>query len=184
MSTGSSAKLLAPYLEPLTEQQRIFVECSLKGMSDIAAATAAGVSVPKKNAYRVKQSKAVQEALKKGIELLATDVMFTRKKAHDMLLDAHSNAQTTTEQVLAINAMIKLHGIAAPEVKEIHQTVHGSIEHHEVKELTDEQLLRIAQLPDNELPAIIEGEYSETSERESGRTEGRKTRKQEKETSS
>jgi len=173
-------KELAPYLEQLTEMQLIFVQCKLKGMTDVASATAAGLSNPQKAGYRFMKSKAVQEAVKVGREALARGVMFDRRKAHEMLMDAHRNAENATEQVVAIREMIKLHGIAAPEVKEIHQTVKGEVVHKEVKELTDEELLRLAKLPTAQLPSIIEGEYQELPDanatREDGGSEARKAR--------
>jgi hypothetical protein len=120
------------------------------------------------------------EAMKAGIEALATEVMFTRKKAHDLLMDAHRNAANTTEQVMAIKEMIRLHGVAAPEVKEIHTHGKVSIEHREVKELTDEQLLRLAQLPTAELPHIIDGEYEVVdAQGADSREEGREAGNQE-----
>jgi hypothetical protein len=159
MTTRQAAKQLTAYLEPLTETQRIWVTCKLKGMTDVAAATAAGIANPKTNGGQFRKSAACMEALKAGVEILANDVMFTRKQAHEMYMDAHRNAANSLEQVAAINAMVKLHGIAAPEVKEIHQHVSGSVEHREVRELTDEQLLQLAKLPDSQMPQIIDGEY-------------------------
>jgi len=158
---AAMAKQLIPYIETLTEMQRIFVEGVLRGLTDVAAATAAGVTNPRANAHKLRKHPAVAEAIKKGKEMFARDVFFDRKKAHDMLVDAHSNAETTTEQVLAIREMIKLHGIAAPEVKEIHQTISGKVEHSQLPTMTDNQLLELADLPDDQLPAIIDGEFEE-----------------------
>ena len=168
------AKELLPFVEPLTDVQRLFVLAKLEGMTDVAAATAAGISNPKSRAYQIAKHPAVIEALKKGIEILATEVMFTRRHAHELLLDAHRNAANTTEQVMAIREMIKLHGVAAPEVKELHTTVKGEIEHREVRELTDEQLLQLAQLPTNRLPQIVDGEY-EVLEDDQGKDGGAKS---------
>lgn len=173
--------------------QRIFVMCKLKGMSDVASATAAGLANPDRNAHNMKKSKSVQEAIRKGIEALANEVMFTRHKAHDLLMDAHRNAATSTEQVLAIRELIKLHGVAAPEVKEIHQKHSGMIDHREVKELTDAELLKLADFSAGEHPSIIEGEYEviegdsspgENNLRENGKQEGREKGEQEEKGSS
>jgi phage terminase small subunit len=155
-----ASKELAAFLEPLTERQRIYVESRLRGLSKMASATAAGISNPKHNAYQFEKRPAVREAIRAGMEALATEVMFTRKKAHDMLMDAHRNAASTTEQVFAIKELIKLHGVAAPEVKELRHQVTGSLKHEEVRQLSDTELLKLAQLPPSELPStVIEGEY-------------------------
>lgn len=155
-----SGKELAKYLEPLTQIQRIYTESRLKGMSKVASATAAGITAPHKNAGRIEESAAVKEALRVGRELLATEIMFTRKKAHELLMEAHANSATATEQIFAIREMIKLHGVAAPEVKELRHQVTGKLEHEEVKRLSDSDLLRLARLPDNKIPQILEGEFS------------------------
>jgi len=158
---GSSvdAKELAKYLEPLTRIQQLYVKARLEGMSKFAAATAAGISNPRANGGKIEKSAAVREALRVGRELLAAEVLFTRKQAHQMLMEAYANADTATEQVLAIREMIKLHGVAAPEVKELRHQVTGKVEHEEVKRLSDSDLLRLAQLPTERVPQVLEAEY-------------------------
>jgi hypothetical protein len=163
-----SGKELAKYLEPLTQIQKIYVECRLKGMSKVASATAAGITAPHKNAGRIEESAAVKEALRVGRELLATEIMFTRKKAHEMLMEAHAHADTATEEILAIREMIKLHGVAAPEVKELRHQVTGKLEHEAVKQLSDADLLRLARLDDDKVPHVLEAEYEIVDD---GRTE-------------
>lgn len=156
----AAAKHLAKYLEPLTEKQRIYATCRLKGMSRIASATAAGcTNNPNSSAKAFDKSVAVQEVLTKGRELLANEIMFDRRKAHEMLMEAHANAETATEQVVAIREMIKLHGVAAPEVKEIRQQISGTVTHEEVTRLSDADLLRLAKLDDDQVPDVLEGEY-------------------------
>lgn len=177
-----SGKELAKYLEPLTQIQQIYVRSRLQGMSKVASATAAGITAPHKNAGSIESSEAVKEALRIGRELLATEIMFTRKTAHEMLMTAHALADTATEQIFAIRELIKLHGVAAPEVKELRHQVTGKVEHEEVKRLSDKDLLRLARLSDDKVPQVLEGEYSivddgrtkplaapDSSEEESGR---------------
>lgn len=156
---SQSGKELAKYLEPLTQIQQIYVRSRLQGMSKVASATAAGITAPHKNACRIEESEAVKEALRVGRELLATEIMFTRKTAHEMLMEAHRNADTATEQIFAIREMIKLHGVAAPEVKELRHQVTGKVEHEEVKKLSDADLLRLAKLSDDRVPQVLEGEF-------------------------
>jgi nitrogen regulatory protein PII-like uncharacterized protein len=127
-------------------------------MSKIASAAASGITNPK-NYQQFEKSPAVQEALSKLRELAANDIMFDRKEAHRLLMDAHANAATATEQVLAIREMIKLHGVAAPEVKEIRQSVEGKVTHEVVRDMSDDELMLLAKLDDEEVPQVLEGEY-------------------------
>lgn len=154
-----ASKQLAPYLEPLTEPQRLYVASRLKGMSKVASAVAAGYAMAESNGNKVELSEAVREAIRVGREALAQEVMFDRRKAHDMLMDAHRNAETATEQILAVREMIKLHGVAAPEVKELRHQVSGSVK-QEVQKLSDADLLRLARLKDTEVPRVLEAEFS------------------------
>src|SRR5690606_3836742 len=138
----------------------LYVKARLEGLSKSAAAAAAGANP--KNSKQFEESAAVQEALRKGMEAFSAEVMFSRRKAHDMLMEAHANASNTIEQVAAIKELIKLHGVAAPEVKELRH--HHSLEGggpREVRNLSDDELLRLAQLPTEQLPHIIDGEFEE-----------------------
>jgi phage terminase small subunit len=161
-----TGKALVPFLEELTEKESLYVQAKLRGMTNVAACTAAGVANPAVNQSNYAKNPKIKAALRRGKELLASEVMFDRKKAHNLLMDAHANAATTTEQVLAVRELIKLHGVAAPEVKEIHQKIEGTVEHKEVQALTDEQLLALARLPDDRLPSIVEGEYERIPKKE------------------
>jgi len=95
---------------------------------------------------------AFQEAMVAAMSDLAEEIGFTRKDAHDMLMQAYLGAATAAEQIAAVKEMISLHGIAEPkkiEVKHEHQgTV--SLEHMETSEL-----MKIA----NMTGLTLEGEY-------------------------
>jgi hypothetical protein len=67
----------------------------------------------------------------------AQEVGFTRKDAHDMLYSAYLGAATATEQVMAVRAMIDLHGLAVPKKLEVeHKHQHTmQLEHMETAEL-------------------------------------------------
>lgn len=140
--------------------QRLYVKARLEGLSKSAAAAAAGANP--KNTKQFDESPAVQEALRKGMEAFSAEVMFSRRKAHDMLMEAHANAANTIEQVAAIKELIKLHGVAAPEVKELrhHHSLQGGGP-REVRNLSDDELLQLAQLPTEQLPHIIDSEFEE-----------------------
>lgn len=89
----------------------------------------------------------------------ADEVGFGRKDAHDMYMDAYQNAETATEQIAAVNALVKLHGLEAPkqvEVKHNHQ-VDG-----EIRYLPTEELMKLA---DMRADLTLEGEFEEIGEK-------------------
>lgn len=148
-------KSIAKSIAPLTYMQKIYVESIVKGMSKVASATAAGQPNPKKNYVRLDKSPTVLRALQEIREVTAGDIMFGVVEAHDLLMQAFHAATTSAEMTQAANALIKLHGTAKPEVKEIHQHHTGSVNHHaSVDDLSDEQLMRLAGVDKNDRPLL------------------------------
>ena len=159
--TNEVTKQIAKAIAPLTYMQKIYVESIVKGMSKVASATAAGSPNPKKNYVKLDKSATVQRALQEIREVTAGEIMFSVTEAHDLLMQAFHAATTSAEMTQAANALIKLHGTAKPEEKVIHQHHSGSVKHRgSVDELTDEQLMRLADVSKNEQP-IIEGSVVE-----------------------
>ena len=105
----TTTDLPSSYLE-LTRKQRLYVDARLQGMSQVAAATAAGSTRPKSEAHRFETHEKVQQALVDRMAKVADEVDFSRKEAHDMYMEAYRNAETAMEQIAAVNAMVKLHG--------------------------------------------------------------------------
>ena len=97
----------------------------------------------------------MQSALVAMMEKTAEDIGFGRKEAHDMYMDAYHNAETATEQIAAVNAMVKLHGLEKPkEVMVQHNHNHtGQIEH-----MPTDELMKLAGM---QAALAIEGEYEE-----------------------
>ena len=149
---------LSDIFAPLTSQERIFVGSVLKGSTKIAAATAAGYLTPKNAAYTVPNNRNVKAALIAGREAFAKEVDFSRRKAHEMLMDAHRNAADTNEQVMAIRELIKLHGVAAAEKKEILHKHAGEVT---LNTMTDAELAKIADMGET-----LSAEYHEVGETE------------------
>lgn len=157
--TNPASKEVATILKDLTQMQRVYVEARLNGSTQVAAATAAGAASPQSNASKLEQSPNVQKALKAIRTIAADAVLFGRKEAHDMYMQAYYTAATAMEMVAAVNALVKLHGIAAPEVKELRLTHQGTVEHkHKMENMSDEELLKVAQLGES---PFIDAEFSE-----------------------
>lgn len=141
---------LASLLHKLTPQKRLYVQARLDGLNITAAAMAAGTD--KKNGSRLEQDPDVQAAMIAAMNELADDVQFSRREAHDMLYNAYLSAATSTEQIMAVRAMIDLHGIAQPKKVEVEHT-HNH--HHELEFMPTEELIKLARM-DN---LTLEGEY-------------------------
>ncbi len=128
---------LASCFRDLNQKERIYVESRLAGMSQVASGRAAGIANPEKEASKWEKKPHVQAAIIAATEIFAQEVGFTRKDAHDMLMQAYYNADTAGEQIAAVRELIKLHGVAAPEKIE-HEHTHKhemQLEHMPLKEL-------------------------------------------------
>lgn len=69
------------------------------------------------------------------------EIQFTKDDAALMYLEAHRKSATATEEIKAIDSMVKLFGIATPEKKEI-AIKHGSVE--EFENLDTNKLLELS----------------------------------------
>jgi uncharacterized protein with FMN-binding domain len=137
----------------LNAKQRIYVDCRLEGMTQMAAAAAAGALKPQ----AFEESETVRTALIERMQATADEVDFSRKEAHAMYLDAYRNAETATEQIAAVTAMVKLHGLEKPKVIEHkHDHTHtGQLEY-----MPTSELMKLAEMED----LTLEGEYEEVTE--------------------
>lgn len=131
-----------------TAKQRIYVDCRLEGLSKIASANAAGSPSPN----QFEESEKVQKALIERMQKTADEVDFSRKEAHEMYMDAYRNADTATEQIAAVNAMVKLHGLEKPKVVE-HK--HANVRPDQLEHMPLDELMKRAGMED----LVLEGEY-------------------------
>lgn len=146
--------LPSSYLK-LTKIQRCYVDARLQGMSKVASARMAGSQHPEKDGARLGSNENVMKAMTDMMEKSAEEVGFSRKEAHDMYMDAYTNADTAMEQIAAVNAMVKLHGLEKPKQLEVkHEHVHsGQIEH-----LPTGELMKLAGMEDT---LTLDGEFEE-----------------------
>lgn len=136
----------------LKTNQRIYVDGILAGLSKGAASSAAG-----HQAGHFDRSEAVQNALLERMQQTADEVDFGRREAHDMYMDAYRNADTSTEQVAAINAMVKLHGLEKPKVIEHkHEVEHSG----QLEFMPTDKLMALAGMED----LVLEGEFEEVED--------------------
>lgn len=150
--------LPSSYLK-LTAKQRTYVDSRLSGLSQTASAAAAGVATPRIEGSRMENNEKVRQAMVDMMAKTAEEVSFGRKEAHDMYLDAYQNAETASEQIMAVNAMVKLHGLEAPKKVEVDHTHNHN---HELRFLPTEELMKLAGMEDQ---LVLEGEFEEVEER-------------------
>lgn len=162
--TSQAGKRIADVLMELTPMQRAYVKARSEGMTKVAAATAAGQANPTKNAGKFEESDAVRNALRAIVEINADAIHFGRKDAHDMYMQAYYTAATAAEMVMAVNGIVKLWGLAAPEVKELRHKHQGVIDHkHKLENMPDAELAKMAQLKDS---PFLDAEYEDVTPRE------------------
>lgn len=155
---------LAPALQNLTDQDRIFVEGILRGLSQVAAATAAGYKSPARMGTRMAKEPHIVAALEEGRRISAQATGVTREKLNDMLMNAYYNAATSGEQVSAVLALAKINGLI--EQKSTVKVQHSLAEpRHEtdLKSLPTEELLRLAQTKPS---MLIEGQFVDVTVRD------------------
>lgn len=149
---------LASSLAKLTPKERIFVESRLSGLTQIASASAAGYAVPRKDGNELEKKEHIQAAMMQAMQEIAEEVGFTRKEAHDMLLQAYQNAATAGEQIAAVKEMIALHGIAVPKTLKVEHEHSGTVS---LERMETRELMKLADMED----LAFEGEFEVIDDR-------------------
>ena len=92
---------------------------------------------PPKRASGLLRTKQIQEFISGEQIFYQGKYRLERDQLTEMLLEAHSNAKNTTEEVCAIREIAKLLGLYPATQKSVKKV-------HHIEELTDGELLRIA----------------------------------------
>lgn len=107
----------------LTHQEELYVQRRCQGLEPLAAARAANFSQPKKAVFALMEREDINLAISYTRDmqrrLNIEKVEFTRDDATALYLEAHSTAENSTEKIRAVDSLVKLHGLAAAEKKEI-----------------------------------------------------------------
>ncbi len=74
--------------KPLTQKERIYVESRLSGMTQVASAAAAGCNNPNTDGNRYENKERVQKELVARMQKVSEEVDFSRRDAHDLLMQA------------------------------------------------------------------------------------------------
>ena len=141
----------------LTSLQRTYVDCRLDGMNQVASAAAAGSKNPRVDGHKLESHLDVQAALVERMQATADEVDFGRKEAHDMYMDAYRNAETAMEQIAAVSAMVKLHGLEKPRIIEVK---HSVVRPEEIEYMPTDELMKLAGMTD----IVLEGEWEDITD--------------------
>ncbi|KGQ59733.1 hypothetical protein P9057_01300 [Gallibacterium anatis] len=127
----------------LTPKEELYIQLRLRGLTVTAAAKKAGLphdmeSINALHERKPQLDRALvyyrerirEKAVNEGVE-----IQFTRADAHMMYLQAHSHAACATEEIKAVDSMVKLWGLAAPEKKEVEITNRKQLENMSDSEL-------------------------------------------------
>ena len=152
---------LTPALKDLTDQDRIFVEGLLRGLSQVAAATAAGYNSPARMGTRKAKEPHIVAALEEGRRISAQATGITREKLNDMLMNAYYNAATSGEQVSAVMALAKINGlIEQKSTVKVQHSLTSPTDESDLTQLPTEELMRLARA---EPRLLIEGEFKDVT---------------------
>lgn len=154
---------LRPALVDLTDSERIFVESVLRGMSKTAAAAAAGFKDPAASGKQIAGRPHVAAALEKARQISAQETGITRQKLNDMLMAAYYGAATAGEQIAAVRELAKLNGLYEAQKVAVTHKLEKANNEQELRRLPTEELVRLAQLPANN---VIDGEFVEIKQGE------------------
>lgn len=128
----------------LTAQERSFVNLLLRGVAPQPAARSLGMN-PNEGLLLI-QEPHIQYAIKFAQSMLdptmyqtVQNIEFTKDMATVLYLEAHKKSKDATEEIKAVDSLVKLHGLAAPEKKEVEIKHEGQL-----REMSDAELQKLA----------------------------------------
>ncbi|MBM7454476.1 hypothetical protein HNR62_000305 [Oceanisphaera litoralis] len=129
----------------LTSQEESYVLYRTRGLNPVAAARAAGYNKPQVAVAKLAQSEDIRDAIAYFREMSRQEAIqagaieFTRNDATLLYLEAHAKSANATEEIKAVDSLVRLHGLAAPEKKELEITTRGQLEL-----MDDDTLMKLA----------------------------------------
>ena len=132
-------------IHSLTTQEESYVQLRTRNVNPTAAARSAGYRQPAIAVADLAERVDVQRAIayfreqSRQAAIDAGAIEFTRNDATAMLMEAHAKSATATEEVNAIDKLIKLHGLNTPETIEVNITRVDQLD-----DLSDDDLLKLS----------------------------------------
>lgn len=146
----------------LSSQEEAYVMHCARGLNPSAAARSAGYPKPADAVAELSVRHDICKAIAyfremtRQAALSSGAIDFTKDDATLLYLEAHAKSITATEEIKAVDSLVRLHGLAAPEKKEIKVTSRDELE-----SLDSEELLKLSGSTINLNPE----EYSEVEDR-------------------
>ncbi len=133
-------------LKPLTVQQEQYVMLRIRGLTPEAAAHHAKLPADTASLYKMHEENPaidaylvqMREEVRRQSIRAGVKVNFTRDDAAIMYLEAHAKSANATEEIKAVDSLVKLFGLAEPDKKEVTVT-----SREQLKELSDDELMQL-----------------------------------------
>lgn len=126
---------ITPGLHRLTAQEEHYVQMRVRGLNPNAAAKASGYTNVMKSVAELHQRPEIDEAIvfyreasKQAAIRAGAIAEFTKDDATRLYLEAHAKSANSTEEIKAVDSLVKLHGLAEPEKRTIEITSREQME--------------------------------------------------------
>jgi phage terminase small subunit len=149
----------------LSERERLFVDGVMRGMTQTAAARAAGYSDAKHEGSRLMRSPKIIKLVQELHAKYAEAAQVSRKQVLDGMLDAIQMAKMqgdTAVMVAGWREIGKMCGFYAAEKKEVSVNITAKRAIDKLETMTDQELLEMMEKDS----AALEGEFTEVAEPE------------------
>ena len=167
-ATMEVAPELQTELLKLTAMQRRYFEARITGLRPTEAARAAGSEDPKSIAAQCERHPRIPTLLKAVSEQVLKKAALSKEDVLEGLQDAVRAAATSAEMTAAWREIGKIIGVYAPTVVEVHEKPTA----REMRTMTDDQLLELAEQDSFALPEpttlvqatvneVVDGEFEE-----------------------
>lgn len=132
---------------PLTHQQDQYVRLRCRGLTPQAAAHAVKLPNDDESLYRMHEENPMidqlllqmKDEIRRQSIRAGVQVMFTKDDAAVLYLEAHAKAKDATEEIKAVDSLVKLFGLAEPDKKEI-----AISSKQQLREMDDDALMQLA----------------------------------------
>ncbi|MGR5253653.1 hypothetical protein ACPV5S_15755 [Vibrio astriarenae] len=127
----------------MSSQEQSYVMYRVRGLNPSAAARSAGYPQPQKSGFALETRDDVLRAISHFLELArqetTVNAKFTKDDATALYLEAHAKAANATEEIKAVDSLVKLHGLAEPEKRQVEITHRDQLD-----TLDDDELMKLA----------------------------------------
>ena len=103
---------------PIKARRMAMVMLTNPNITQVGAATIAGINQPRMNAWKIVRSAGFKEAYVGYQSHLSQTLPFELAQAHEMYMTAYNKAESSAVMIKAIDSLCRLHGIGQPVLVE------------------------------------------------------------------